>query len=172
MVLCPDCGAAHPLNTQFCDECGAKLIRAAEAIRTSPAEHDSESGESQAPASSAIPVASGIEPAATVLHINLVTPDRTRAFGLDLHDTLLIGRIDRSSTLAPDVDLTMLQAVRLGVSRRHARLLRTASGVALEDLKSLNGTFVSGQRLGPHQPQPLRSGDELSFGELALVISF
>jgi hypothetical protein len=172
MVHCPDCGAAHHFNTQFCDECGARLTRAAETSRTSTAGRDSEASEAQAPASPAIPVASGIEPAGTALHISLVTPDRTRAFGLELHDMLLIGRVDRTVTLAPDVDLTMLQAVRLGVSRRHARLLRTASGVALEDLKSMNGTFVYGQRLSPHQPQPLRSGDELSFGKLALVISF
>ena len=172
MLICPDCGAVHPVNTQFCDECGARLTRGAEVIRVETAERDLEANEAQTSASSAIPVASGIEPAATALHISLVTADRTRAFGLELHDILLIGRTDRSSTQAPDVDLTMLQALQLGVSRRHARLLRTAGGVALEDLKSLNGTFVCGQRLGPHQPQPLRSGDELSFGKLALVISF
>lgn len=172
MELCPDCGAAHPVNTQFCDECGARLTRAAEMIRAKPAKRDLESNEANAPAASAIPVDSGSEPAATAMHISLVTPDRTRAFGLELHDMLLIGRTDRSSTHAPDVDLTMLQALQLGVSRRHARLLRTTGGVALEDLKSLNGTYVCGQRLGPHQPQPLQSGDELSFGKLALVISF
>ena len=172
MDLCSDCGAAHPVNTQYCDECGAKLSPAAEMIGTKTIERDLEGSGAEAPASAAIPVASGIEPAATALHISLVTPDRTRAFGLELHDVLLIGRTDRSSIQAPDVDLTMLQALQLGVSRRHARLLRTAGGVALEDLKSLNGTFVRGQRLGPHQPEPLRSGDELSFGKLALVVSF
>jgi len=172
MDLCPDCGAAHPVNTQYCDECGAKLSGAAEMINTKTVERDVEAGEAHGTASSAIPVTSGIEPAATALHISLMTPDRTRAFGLELHDILLIGRTDRSSTHTPDVDLTMLQALQLGVSRRHARLLRTAGGVALEDLKSLNGTFVCGHRVGPPQPQPLRSGDELSFGKLALVISF
>jgi pSer/pThr/pTyr-binding forkhead associated (FHA) protein len=163
VLRCADCGAVHPANTLFCDECGANLQRAPEVV-----------GESSAmpPASAGNPVSSSSEPGATSVHVSLVTPDHTRAFGLELQDTLLIGRTDRSNSAAPDIDLTLLQAVQLGVSRRHARLLRTGRGVALEDLKSLNGTFVCGQRLAPHQPQPLESGNELRFGKVALVISF
>jgi hypothetical protein len=49
------------------------------------------------------------------------------------------------------------------VSRHHARLVRTASGYAIEDLRSTNGTFVNRQRIA--SPQPLQNGDVIGLGE-------
>jgi predicted component of type VI protein secretion system len=48
------------------------------------------------------------------------------------------------------------------VSRRHAFVGESADGFTLEDLGSTNGTFVNGERIDG--PQPLRSGDEIRFG--------
>ena len=84
----------------------------------------------------------------------------------------IIGRRDPISNSAPDVDLTSFAAYRMGISRRHAALRVADHVVELIDLGSSNGTFVNGQRLNPHQPQVLRSGDEIGLGRMQLRIHF
>ncbi|HEY7795271.1 MAG TPA: DHA2 family efflux MFS transporter permease subunit [Gaiellaceae bacterium] len=51
------------------------------------------------------------------------------------------------------------------VSRRHALLRRTADGLELSDLGSVNGTYVNGQRI--HEPTPLAEGDVVTLGRSA-----
>lgn len=84
----------------------------------------------------------------------------------------IIGRRDPISNNAPEVDLTSFAAYRMGISRRHAALRVSDHIVELLDLGSSNGTFVNGQRLTPHQPHPLRSGDEIGLGRMSLRIHF
>ncbi len=48
------------------------------------------------------------------------------------------------------------------VSRRHAVLVASSDGLAIEDLGSTNGTWVNGQRIA--RPEPIRAGDEVRFG--------
>lgn len=55
------------------------------------------------------------------------------------------------------------------VSRRHAKLTRTRSGVTVEDLGSSNGTFVNGQRISA--PTPLNVGDVISLGSFELKLN-
>jgi HD-GYP domain-containing protein (c-di-GMP phosphodiesterase class II)/pSer/pThr/pTyr-binding forkhead associated (FHA) protein len=55
------------------------------------------------------------------------------------------------------------------VSRRHARIRRRGTTYFVEDLHSVNGTFVSGERLLPGTLRPLRDGDELSVSTVLLV---
>jgi len=54
------------------------------------------------------------------------------------------------------------------VSRRHARIVVSASAVTIEDLGSRNGTFVNGRRLDAISP--LASGDEVSVGPDRLAV--
>jgi DNA-binding winged helix-turn-helix (wHTH) protein len=54
-----------------------------------------------------------------------------------------------------------------GVSRRHARIVVTDGGAAIEDLASKNGTFVGEQRLDG--PTPLHDGDQIRLGRQLLV---
>jgi DNA-binding winged helix-turn-helix (wHTH) protein len=54
-----------------------------------------------------------------------------------------------------------------GVSRRHARLVVTASGATIEDLASKNGTFVAERRIDA--PAPLRDGDRFRLGRQLVV---
>ena len=53
------------------------------------------------------------------------------------------------------------------VSRRHARVTVAYGEANLEDLGSHNGTFVRGSRVDG--PTPLRSGDRILIGDVALV---
>ncbi len=51
-----------------------------------------------------------------------------------------------------------------GVSRRHARIRSDSSGFWISDLRSRNGTFVNGERLGI-EPRRLRHLDRIELTE-------
>ncbi len=68
-------------------------------------------------------------------------------------DTVTIGRDITNDIVINDPE----------VSRHHARLVRTAAGYTLEDLRSTNGTFVNRQRIST--PHPLSNGDLVGMGE-------
>src|SRR5262245_3130218 len=55
------------------------------------------------------------------------------------------------------------------VSRRHCRFVRRGEEIWVQDLESLNGTFVNG-RMASHLT-PLRHGDELRLGPLGYRVS-
>ena len=57
---------------------------------------------------------------------------------------------------------------RTDVSRRHARLLMREGHIILLDLKSENGTFLNGQRLG--SPQVIQFGDEVTIGDYKIMV--
>jgi len=61
---------------------------------------------------------------------------------------------------APECDITINAT---GLSRRHARLRPTGDGLAIEDLRSANGTFVNGKRIAT---ATARVGDEVAFDQL------
>jgi pSer/pThr/pTyr-binding forkhead associated (FHA) protein len=84
---------------------------------------------------------------------------------------LIIGRAEAEGEYAPDLDLAPFNGQGLGVSRRHAALVRYHERLHLVDLDSANGTFLGGQRLPPNVPVRLRDGDHVRLGSLTLVIS-
>lgn len=57
------------------------------------------------------------------------------------------------------------------LSRRHFRLSRSAEGVTIEDLSSLNGTLLDGTPLVPYVPVRLADGQEITAGRLTLKVS-
>ncbi|NJL95721.1 MAG: FHA domain-containing protein [Anaerolineae bacterium] len=90
-----------------------------------------------------------------------------------LEDKVLVGRRDPSLIIQPDVDLSPYSGYRMGISRTHAQITRNAENLlALIDLGSANGTFLNGQRLKPHSPIRLRSGDEVNFGQMVVHVYY
>jgi pSer/pThr/pTyr-binding forkhead associated (FHA) protein len=71
-------------------------------------------------------------------------------------DVLTIGRSPHSDLFLDDVT----------VSRHHARVLRDEGGFWVEDLNSLNGTYVNRKRI---EQQRLFDSDELQIGKFKLV---
>jgi two-component system cell cycle response regulator len=68
------------------------------------------------------------------------------------HDVTVLGRGTNATIVVDDAS----------VSRRHARITRSADGAyAIEDLGSTNGTFVAGRRV---QRAPLTSGERVQLG--------
>ena len=89
-----------------------------------------------------------------------IPPGLTEAF---------VGREDVVSSVFPEIDLQEYDALSQGVGRRHARLTFRSGQVFIEDLTSVNGTHINGQRLQPKQPVALNDGDELLLGKLKLT---
>ncbi len=82
----------------------------------------------------------------------------------------LVGRWDPDAGAFPEVDLENHDP-EAKVSRRHAQIHVTASGVEIEDLGSMNGTFINrGKRLETGSLQALNPGDELIVGKTFLTL--
>jgi pSer/pThr/pTyr-binding forkhead associated (FHA) protein len=81
---------------------------------------------------------------------------------------LLIGRSDPARNIYPDVDLASHRGEAFGVSRAHARLVSQGLQIYIEDLNSTNFTFLNQKRLQPGQRYPLKYGDEIRLGLLAM----
>ncbi len=81
-----------------------------------------------------------------------------------------VGRVDPVTGIHPDVDLTPVDTKR-SISRRHARMRREEDGTfsALEDVGTMNGTYVNGTRLTAGEPHPVESGDSVVFGTIRCV---
>jgi pSer/pThr/pTyr-binding forkhead associated (FHA) protein len=82
---------------------------------------------------------------------------------------LIVGRSDPQSNSYPDVDLGPYGGLELGISRRHFRLSRNGDQFYVEDLSSVNGTVVNGQRIPSHNLHPLRPGDRIALGKMELT---
>ncbi|SRR5579875_730951 len=83
----------------------------------------------------------------------------------------LVGRWDPETGAFPEVDLDA-DDPEAKVSRKHA-LIRIDSGrITIEDIGSLNGTYVNRQpRLQPGNPVDLKDGDEIIIGKTFLKLS-
>jgi hypothetical protein len=85
-------------------------------------------------------------------------------------DVIQVGRLDRSAGVFPEIDLENDGGHNAGVSRRHVRILRQPDGYYVEDLGSINGTFLNRRRLSPGAPAELKDGDELRLGNIVLRV--
>ena len=50
----------------------------------------------------------------------------------------------------------------------HAVIRRVESGLTIQDLASSNGTWLNGTKLAPYIPVPIKSGDQLLLGKIAI----
>lgn len=55
------------------------------------------------------------------------------------------------------------------VSRYHTTIAFRSQQAMLEDLASVNGTYVDGVRLAANEPYPLRGGEEIQIGDVRLI---
>jgi hypothetical protein len=154
-MTCPSCGSANPAGESFCSNCGANL-------NAPPAEQPVMAAAPAAPAVSFAPA-----PPVAVKAQVVVESDNT-TFDLAGKAEALIGREDAVSNIFPDIDLTPHNGEEGGVGRRHARILYSGSQYMLEDLNSINFTFLNKQKIAPKTPTPLKDGDEIRLGRIVL----
>jgi CRP-like cAMP-binding protein len=102
----------------------------------------------------------------------LVEVASATAFHFANGDQTTIGRTDPVTGIRPDVDLTAVDIDR-SVSRRHAKIIRSEDGYAiLEEVGTLNGTFVNDERVQTGVPFPLSNGDRVRIGLVQLKVVY
>ena len=151
---CPECGFDNAEGANFCSRCGANLSAARE--KAAPAEPATatyridETGE-------LVPVDVGdvVADEGAALVIRAGGGRVGESFPLNA-DRMTIGRRPDSDIFLDDVT----------VSRDHALLVRRSGDYYLDDLGSLNGTYVNRHRIESHR---LEDGDELQVGKFKLT---
>ncbi len=82
----------------------------------------------------------------------------------------LVGRWDPETGSFPEVDLDA-DDPEAKISRKHALIRIDGGKITIEDIGSLNGTYVNRQpRLSPGSPAELKSGDEVIIGKTFLKL--
>jgi hypothetical protein len=166
MFECPTCGYANHEGVIFCEACGA-YFHTGGSLATDQIKEETAS--KLAPSGFPRP---DLEATATRAVLVLTSPVDSRRFVVQPHSaTTLLGRSDRKARLIVDVDVTGDDGQTYGISRRHARAHFLNGHYLLEDLESLNGTYLNGRKLRPYLPEVLHDGDEIKLGNLALKVS-
>lgn len=163
MIICPFCQAEQVDNTIYCNECGHYLLSKADKRKTEHYDRDDIHSTFNLPTQPK----SSLPPALTgpvVIQLKIISNQREVQLALD--KKLLFGRIDPALGVFPDIDLTVDGSLAKSVSRRHATVSRQDDKIVVEDLGSVNGTFINGQRLDPYVPNSINDGDILQLGKL------
>ena len=201
MIKCSECGYENMDGLDYCDGCGAKLTAAAETGAAAPAPAPEPSKPAEAPAAAApeaAPAAEEVKPAeaptgeikpeaapaaapapaappsgapmAFKATLKVIRGGRKdQEFPLEDGNNL-VGRWDPDTGSFPEVDLDA-DDPEAKISRKHA-LIRIADGkITVEDIGSLNGTYVNrGARLAPGTAIELNNGDEVIIGKTFLKL--
>jgi pSer/pThr/pTyr-binding forkhead associated (FHA) protein len=147
---CPECGFVNPEGANYCQKCGAFLPEASgEGGDTTAAYQLDETGELR-PVDVDEVVAEG-----ATLAIRSGGGRAGEVFEVR-GDRMRIGRSPDAEVFLDDVT----------VSRNHALLVRRRDGLYVDDLGSLNGTYVNRRRIESHR---LANGDELQVGKYKLT---
>ena len=81
----------------------------------------------------------------------------------------LIGRYDSVTGQTPEVDLTHEDSAR-NISRRHARIVvKDGKPFVAEEIGTMNGTYLNGNRIATGVLTPIKDGDELTLCRLGLT---
>lgn len=149
-MKCVKCGELCAETAKFCSNCGAQLDTTGDTTSTFAVFEDS--GEFTKPEPT-----HGLAPGNALLIVRLGTGDESR-FLIDT-DVTTVGRHPESDIFLDDIT----------VSRHHAKFVRSAGALYLEDLGSLNGTYIN-RTLIDGRAQ-LRAGDEIQIGKYRATIA-
>lgn len=164
MIVCPYCKRELLEGTLFCPECGASLATqegAAPAGREEVAPAEEEEGDEGSGRTTA---------RISLSQLRLLILNSGRMVACPQQEVILLGRLDPAGGIFPEVDLTQDNGYMAGVSRRHARIIRRGDDFFLEDLESINGTFLNRKRVPANTLVPFEDGDEIRLGNLVLRV--
>jgi FHA domain/zinc-ribbon domain len=146
IVYCQECGFQNPEAANYCARCGALLQKGEVPAETQSLSPD-EVGELEH------------EPVVGLEGPALVVRQGGGRAGESFHPTGERTRIGRS----PECEIFLDDVT---VSRNHAVLIARTGGYVVEDLGSLNGTFVNRRRI---DTAVLHGGDELQIGKYRMT---
>lgn len=113
-----------------------------------------------------------VAPSSKMARHRLVDVATGTAFFFSTGDETTIGRADPVTGILPDIDLTAVDNNR-SVSRRHAKIIKTNDDYhVLEEVGTVNGTYVNEQRIPTGVPVTLHDGDLLKIGLIAMKAVF
>src|SRR3712207_4945416 len=95
--------------------------------------------------------------------------DGARPMRLVIGDTE-IGRADLGFVIGRHPALCDRVIDDITISRRHCRFSVREGQLLIEDLNALNGTLVDGIDLPPFEPTPVRGGQTLKLGRVAMTL--
>jgi hypothetical protein len=147
---CHECGFVNDEGANYCQKCGAYLGRPEGAEEPSTLTYKiAETGDFQPIDLEALVAEEG-----AALVIRSGGGRSGESFAID-QDRMSIGRTPDAPVFLDDVT----------VSRNHALLVRRRDGLYIDDLGSLNGTYVNRHRIESHL---LADGDEIQIGKFKL----
>jgi pSer/pThr/pTyr-binding forkhead associated (FHA) protein len=149
-VYCPECGFQNPEAANYCARCGALLVKNEAGVDTTMAFPTPEEGDVEA--AEALEEVGVKGPALVVRSGGGRTGETFRPQG----ERTTVGRSPDCGIFLDDVT----------VSRRHAVLIAREGAYFIEDLGSLNGTYVNRRRIDSAQ---LGDGDEVQIGKYKLT---
>lgn len=91
---------------------------------------------------------------------------------LTMQGAMTFGRMASTAGLKSHVDLSRYEAANSGVSRVHVTLHYKNDTFYVEDMNSVNGTYVNGDPVKPSTHTELHNGDEIRLGQLRMYIYF
>jgi hypothetical protein len=149
---CPECGFTNAEGANYCQRCGA-FVGAPEpaAPESSTATYRIDETGELVP----VEIDDVVQDGGAALVVRAGGGRVGESFPLD-HDRMTIGRRPDSDVFLDDVT----------VSRDHALIVRRGEELHLDDLGSLNGTYVNRRRIESHH---LADGDELQIGKYKLT---
>ena len=155
--ICTTCNHINREGAAFCENCGTALSSSPLPVY-------------QPPIAPAAPVPSAQLAAPPAMASRLVIQGSNTSLELPQDKAeIVLGREDAVSGVFPEINLEPFGAQDAGVSRRHLKIHHSGRSWMVEDLNSINGSFLNRQRLVPGQPTQLKHGDELRVGKLALI---
>lgn len=162
--VCPNCKRENEATALTCSNCGASLNDfLTEAMSISD------------PGQTTLPETEMFVDTALIPEggIGIRVAGTPKPYYLFVHKELIIGRpTDSDAALESVLDLSDVAAYAMGVSRRHAKIRRTATGFEVIDLDSRNGTWLNAERLVPNKPYPFASGSQLRIGKMRLLLIY
>ena len=161
-IACAACGTVTDPGARFCPACGQPFPRCVPIGLVCPhcASACVPGSEFCEACGTALPARPYLIINESGLRVSLFTADQT---------SVVVGRADALSGVAPDLDLDPYAGELAGLSRRHARVSLQQGQCWIEDLNSVNWTYLNNQRLSPEQPLPLNDGDLLRLGNVVLT---
>ena len=147
---CPECGFANAEGANYCQKCGAFLAEAGDLEGDTTASYQlDETGE--------------LKP----VDIEQVSGEGAtlaiRAGGGRAGESFTVTEVRVSIGRSPDAGVFLDDVT---VSRNHALLVKRRDGLYVDDLGSLNGTYVNRRRIESHK---LQSGDDVQVGKYKLT---
>lgn len=111
-------------------------------------------------------------PSEKIGRYRLVDVNSGTAFFFSSGDETTIGRADPVTGILPDIDLTPVDVNR-SVSRRHAKIIKSGNEYhVLEEVGTVNGTYVNDQRIPTGVPVTLHDGDLVKIGLISMKAVF